>query len=48
MSEGQNTIKDLHLEVQMCEPLPDISNVVANLITELPYHLPEREIQKEY
>ena len=51
MSEGQNTIKDLHLEtyeVQMCEPLHDISNVVANLITELPYHLPEREIQKEY
>ena len=49
MSEGQNTIKGLHLEtyeVQMCEPLHDISNVVANLITELPNHLPEKNSKR--
>ncbi|XP_062602067.1 uncharacterized protein LOC134263700, partial [Saccostrea cucullata] len=49
--ESQNPGKDLNLqkyEVLMCEPLHDISNMVTNLIAELPYHLSNKSMQKEY
>lgn len=35
-------------EVSNCEPLHDITNVVQNLLTELPCHLQPAVLQKEY
>lgn len=42
--------KDINInnyEVLSCEPLHDITNIVQNIITELPFHVP-KEIQKEF
>ena len=35
-------------EIPACEPLHDITNVVQNLITELPAHFSEKSVQKEF
>lgn len=35
-------------EIAACEPLHDITNVVQNLIKELPIHFSEKSIQKEF
>lgn len=35
-------------EVPACEPLHDISNVVQNLITELPSHIENKKAQQEF
>ena len=35
-------------EIPACEPLHDISSVVQNIITELPHHVSNKEIQKEF
>lgn len=35
-------------EVPACEPLHDISNVVQNLITELPLHIENKKAQQEF
>jgi hypothetical protein len=37
-----------HYEVFGCEPLHDITNIVQNIITELPNHVDTKSIQKEF
>lgn len=42
--------KDINInnyEVLSCEPLHDITNIVQNITTELPFHVPKK-IQKEF
>lgn len=42
--DPKRTVKDLHIdnyEVLACEPLHDLTNVIQNLIDELPYHVPD-------
>ena len=35
-------------EIPACEPLRDITNVVQNLITELPAHIENKKAQQEF
>ena len=37
-----------HYEINTFEPLHDITNVVQNLLTELPHHMESPELQKQY
>jgi hypothetical protein len=43
-----STLNCQHYEISNCEPLHDITNVVQNLLTELPHHMPSSSLQKEY
>ena len=43
-----STLNCQHYEISNCEPLHDITNVVQNLLTELPHHMPSPSLQKEY
>jgi hypothetical protein len=43
-----STLNCQHYEISNCEPLHDITNVVQNLLTELPHHIPSSSLQKEY
>lgn len=46
-TKSANDISIQDYEVLFCEPLHDITNVVQNIIAELPFHVP-KEIQKEF
>lgn len=46
-TKSANDISIQDYEVLFCEPLHDITNVVQNIITELPFHVP-KEMQKEF
>jgi len=35
-------------EVMSCEPLHDITNIVQNILTELPHHIEDQNVKKEY
>ena len=35
-------------EIPPCEPLHDITNIVQNLITEIPCHIDDQSTQKEF
>ena len=43
-----STLNCQHYEISNCEPSHDITNVVQNLLTELPHHIPSSSLQKEY
>lgn len=46
-TKSANDISIQDYEVLFCEPLHDITNVVQNIIADLPFHVP-KEIQKEF
>ena len=46
MSAAQLNIRSY--EILGCEPMHDISNVIQNIITELPYHTDDQSVRKEF
>lgn len=47
-SKSASTLGIPDYEVLGCEPLHDITNVVQNIITELPHHIENKDVQKEF
>lgn len=48
LSKSASTLGIPDYEVLGCEPLHDITNIVQNIITELPYHIESKDVQKEF
>lgn len=46
--KSESTLGIPGYEVFGCEPLHDITNVVQNIITELPHHIENKDVQKEF
>uniref|UniRef100_K1RNL6 Uncharacterized protein n=1 Tax=Magallana gigas TaxID=29159 RepID=K1RNL6_MAGGI len=47
LSKSASTLGIPDHEVLGCEPLHDITNIVQNIITELPYHIESKDVQKD-
>lgn len=48
LSKSASTLGIPDYEVLGCEPLHDITNVVQNIIMELPHHIENKDVQKEF